>query len=92
MAWLRLPPQARDGQGGGAADGRASLLGGQREPQARCGLTSFCEFHARHGVELAGLLVTMQPGRRGAASATSYKPFLHHVDARAGPSGVGRSS
>lgn len=42
-------------------------------------LTSFCEFHARHGVELAGLLVTMQPaGRRGGA-ATSYKPFLHHV-------------
>ena len=41
-------------------------------------LTSFCEFHARHGVELAGLLTAMQPaGRRGAA--TSYKPFLHHV-------------
>ena len=41
-------------------------------------LTSFCEFHARHGVSLARLLTTMQPaGRRG--SATSYKPFLHHV-------------
>ena len=41
-------------------------------------LASFCEFHARHGVTLAGLLETMQPaGRRG--SATSYKPFLHHI-------------
>src|SRR5439155_25539245 len=40
-------------------------------------LTSFCEFHARHGVDLAGLLVRMQPAGRG--SASSYKPFLHHV-------------
>ena len=41
-------------------------------------LTSFCEFNARHGADIAGLLVRMQPaGRRG--SATSYKPFLHHV-------------
>ena len=46
-------------------------------------LVSFCEFHARHGVALAGLLVTMQPaGRRG--SATSYKPFLHHIT-KSGP-------
>ena len=42
-------------------------------------LTSFCEFHARHGVPLAGLLVTMQPAGRGRRSATSFKPFLHHV-------------
>jgi integrase/recombinase XerD len=41
-------------------------------------LTSFCEFHARHGVDLAGLLVRMQPVGRG-GSATSYKPFLHHI-------------
>jgi integrase len=41
-------------------------------------LTSFCEFHARHGVPLAGLLVTMQPAGRG-RPASSYKPFLHHV-------------
>jgi hypothetical protein len=34
-------------------------------------LTSFCEFHARHGVELAGLLVTMRPAGRGGGSATS---------------------
>ena len=41
-------------------------------------LVSFCEFHARHGVALAGLLVTMQPAGRG-GSATSFKPFLHHI-------------
>jgi hypothetical protein len=35
-------------------------------------LTSFCEFHARHGVDLAGLLVRMQPaGRRGSPSSSS---------------------
>jgi len=42
-------------------------------------LTSFCEFHARHGVQLAGLLVTMQPAGRRGGSGTSFKPFLHHV-------------
>ena len=34
VAWLRLPPAARDGAGGGVADGGASLFGRQREPQA----------------------------------------------------------
>ena len=43
-------------------------------------LTSFCEFHARLGVPLAGLLVTTQPARRGrSASSSSYKPFLQHI-------------
>ena len=42
-------------------------------------LTSFCEFHARHGELLAGLLVTMQAAVRARPSATAFKPFLHHV-------------
>jgi integrase/recombinase XerD len=77
VAWLRLPPAAREGKvavlpGAGFHCAAASV---NRKLAA---LVSFCEFHARHGVALAGLLVTMQPaGRRG--SATSYKPFLHHV-------------
>jgi integrase/recombinase XerD len=77
VAWLRLPPAAREGEvavlpGAGFHCAAASV---NRKLAA---LVSFCEFHARHGVALAGLLVTMQPaGRRG--SATSYKPFLHHV-------------
>ena len=42
-------------------------------------LTSFCGFPARHGVELVGLLVTMQPANRRGGAATAYKPSLHHV-------------
>ena len=78
VAWLRLPPKARDG---GVAvlpmvEHHCSEASVNRKLAA---LTSFCEFHARRGVDLAGLLIRMQPaGRRGGA-ATSYKPFLHHV-------------
>ncbi len=76
VAWLRLPPEAREGKVTvlptvGCHCSAASV---NRKLAA---LTSFCEFHARHGVALAGLLVTMQPGGRS-GSATSYKPFLHH--------------
>jgi site-specific recombinase XerD len=77
VAWLRLPPEARDGGVAVLAtvEHHCSAASVNRKLAA---LTSFCEFHARHGVELAGLLVRLQPaGRRG--SATSFKPFLHHV-------------
>lgn len=47
-------------------------------------LTSFCEFHARHGVRLAGLLMSMQPAGRGRYSATSVKPFRDHIS-KSGP-------
>jgi integrase/recombinase XerD len=78
VAWLRLPPQARDGKVAvlSTVDHHCIESSVNRKLAA---LTSFCEFQARHGVELAGLLVTMQPaGRRGFA-ATAYKPFLHHI-------------
>ena len=77
VAWLRLPPEGRDGTVAvlPAARNHCSAASVNRKLAA---LTSFCEFHARHGVKLAGLLTAMQPaGHRG--SATSYKPFLHHV-------------
>lgn len=77
VAWLRLPPAARDGKVAvlPMVEYHCSAASVNRKLAA---LVSFCEFHARHGVVLAGLLVTMQPaGRRG--SATSYKPFLHHI-------------
>lgn len=77
VAWLRLPPEARDGRVAvlPTVGHHCSAASVNRKLAA---LASFCEFHARHGVELAGLLVQMQPaGRRG--SATSFKPFLHHV-------------
>jgi integrase/recombinase XerD len=77
VAWLRLPPEARDGRVAvlPTVGHHCSAASVNRKLAA---LTSFCEFHARHGADIAGLLVRMQPaGRRG--SATSYKPFLHHV-------------
>jgi integrase len=83
VAWLRLPPGARGGNVAllPTAGHHCSPASVNRKIAA---LTSFCEFHARHGVPLAGLLVTMQPaGRRGGA-ATSYKPFLHHIT-KSGP-------
>jgi site-specific recombinase XerD len=84
VAWLRLPPEGRDGRVAvlPSAGHHCSAASVNRKLAA---LTSFCEFHARHGVELGGLLVMMQPaGRRGAGSATSYKPFLHHIT-KSGP-------
>ena len=77
VAWLRLPPEGRDGRVAvlPAVESHCSAASVNRKLAA---LTSFCEFHARHGAGLAGLLTTMQPaGHRG--PATSYKPFLHHV-------------
>jgi integrase/recombinase XerD len=82
VAWLRLPPAGRDGKVAvlPTVEHHCSAASVNRKLAA---LTSFCEFHARHGVQLAGLLIMFQPaGRRG--SATSYKPFLHHV-AKNGP-------
>jgi integrase/recombinase XerD len=82
VAWLRLPPAGRDGKVAvlPAVESHCSAASVNRKLAA---LTSFCEFHARHGVSLARLLTTMQPaGHRG--SATSCKPFLHHVT-KSGP-------
>jgi integrase/recombinase XerD len=77
VAWLRLPPETREGRVAvlPTVERHCSAASVNRKLAA---LTSFCEFHARHGVDLAGLLVRMQPVGRG-GSATSYKPFLHHI-------------
>jgi integrase/recombinase XerD len=76
VAWLRLPPAGRDGKVAvlPTVETHCSAASVNRKLAA---LTSFCEFHARRGVNLAGLLTTMQPAGRG--SSTSYKPFLQHV-------------
>jgi integrase/recombinase XerD len=78
VAWLRLPPAARDGKVAvlPSVEHHCSAASVNRKLAA---LTSFCEFHVRHGVELAGLLVMMQPAGQRGGSGTSYKPFLHHV-------------
>jgi integrase/recombinase XerD len=78
VAWLRLPPQARDGTVSvlPTVAHHCSAASVNRKLAA---LASFCGFHSRHGVELTGLLVTMTPAGRRGFSATAYKPFLHHV-------------
>ena len=63
VAWLRLPPQARDGAVAvlPTVAHHCSAASVNRKLAA---LTSFCGFHARHGVGLTGLLVTHGPGGR----------------------------
>ena len=83
VAWLRLPPGGRDGMVAvlPTVEDHCSAASVNRKLAA---LPSFCEFHARRGVPLAGLLAVMRPAGCGRPAATSYKPFLHHV-ARSGP-------
>jgi site-specific recombinase XerD len=77
VAWLRLPPAARDGRVVvlPTVEHHCAASSVNRKLAA---LTSFCEFHARHGERLGGLLVTVGPGGRR-ASTTTYRPFLQHV-------------
>jgi integrase/recombinase XerD len=57
VAWLRLPPEARDGKVAvlPCVGNHCSSASVNRKLAA---LTSFCEFYARHGVRLAGLLTS----------------------------------
>lgn len=78
VAWLRLPPPARDGRV------RILLPGVPYCAEASvnrklAALASFSEFHARHGVALDGLLVNLASTGRGGAATRPFKPFLHHV-------------
>jgi site-specific recombinase XerD len=78
VAWLRLPPAARDGRVAvlPTVEHHCTAASVNRKLAA---LASFCEFCSRHGVALIGVLTAMAPvGRRG-SSASSFKPFLHHV-------------
>jgi integrase/recombinase XerD len=79
VAWLRLPPAGRDGRVQ-VLPSVAHQCAASSVNRKLAALTSFCEFHARHGVSLAGLLVTMAPPGRGRSlSATSFRPFLQHI-------------
>ena len=79
VAWLRLPPAARQGrvQVLPSVEHHCAASSVNRKLAA---LASFCEFHARHGAPLlGGVLVTAGgPGRRR-SSTSSFRPFLHHV-------------
>jgi site-specific recombinase XerD len=78
VAWLRLPPAARDGRVTvlPTVEYHCSAASVNRKLAA---LSAFCEFHSRHGVALAGVLTAMTPAGRRGSSASSFKPFLHHV-------------
>ncbi|MBS4730422.1 site-specific integrase [Mycobacterium sp. SM1] len=78
VAWLRLSPPARDGTVA-VLPTVAHHCWAASVNRKLAALTSFCGFHARHGVELTGLLIGMQPTSGRGRSATAYKPFLHHV-------------
>ncbi|MGZ4665815.1 MAG: tyrosine-type recombinase/integrase [Frankiaceae bacterium] len=75
VAWLRLPPRARDG-----------LVAVLPSVETHCGeatvnrklsaISAFYQHAARHGVGLGELLTTWRPaGRRD----SSWRPFLHHI-------------
>lgn len=78
VTWLRLPPPARDGQVA-VLPSVGHYCSESSVNRKLAALTSFCEFHARHGVRLAGLLVSESPSGRRRYATTSFKPFLHHI-------------
>lgn len=77
MAWLRLPPEGRDGTVA-VLPSVTHHCGAASVNRKLAALTSFYQFHARHGVPLGGLLTMVQPPGRN-RPATAFRPFLHHV-------------
>lgn len=75
VAWLRLPPAARDGRVLVLPSVQEHVLNASVNRKLSA-LSSFYEFHARHGVDLGELLVTWRPY---AGARTAWKPFLHHI-------------
>lgn len=74
VAWLRLPSQARRGQVVPLpwVDGDLSAATVNRKLSA---VSSFYEFHDRHGAGVGDLLARWCPGGRGG----SWQPFLAHL-------------
>ncbi len=79
VAWLRLPPSARDGRVVALplAEGYCTPATVNRKLAA---VSSFYEFHQRHGVELGDLLVTW---RTQTSRGGSWRPLLAHLGSRA---------
>ena len=68
VGWLRLPPAGRTGQVV-VLPSVAHHCSASSVNRKLAALTSFCEFHARRGVQLAGLLVTMAPAGKGRSTS-----------------------
>ena len=77
VAWLRLPPQGRDGTVV-VLTAQAHHCGASTVNRKLATVASFYRFHARHGVKAGEVLRVMQAPGRGYAG-TAFRPFLHHV-------------
>jgi hypothetical protein len=77
VAWLRLPPVARDGSVVALASADSSCAASTVNRKLSA-VAAFYEFHSRHGVDLADLLTRWRPGGRGG----SWRPFLAHLGQR----------
>jgi len=80
VAWLRLPPQGRDGTVAVLGE-RAHHCGASTVNRKLAAVASFYRFHARHEVKAGEVLRAMQVPGRGYAG-TAFRPFLHHVTAK----------
>ncbi|GJF14915.1 integrase [Mycolicibacterium cyprinidarum] len=81
IAWLRLAPEARNEPNVVALP--TSVSAGCSEATVNrklSAVSTFYEFHQRHGVDLGDLLVTWQ--RRGASGGSSWRPLLAHLGSR----------
>jgi integrase/recombinase XerD len=76
VAWLRLPPVARDGSVAvlPTVEHHCTAASVNRKLAA---VSTFYEFHARNGVTVADLLISMRPAgpHRSAATTTSRSPI-----------------
>jgi len=75
VEWLRLPPAGRDGIVAALPSAAAALTVASVNRKLSA-LASFYEFHRRHGVTVAGLMIGHQ---RGEGLGTSWRPFLCHL-------------
>jgi integrase len=78
VAWLRLPPRARTTPVGVLPSVEATLTAATVNRKLSA-LSSFYEFHQRHGTDLGDLLTRWKPG---GGSGGSWKPFLAHLGGR----------
>jgi integrase/recombinase XerD len=78
MAWLRLPAAARLAPVG-VMPSVQDTLSSATVNRKLSALSSFYEFHQRHGVDLGELLTRW---KTGGGSGGSWKPFLAHLGAQ----------
>jgi integrase/recombinase XerD len=75
VAWLRLSPDLRSSNVSVLRAGAAGGCSATTVNRKLSAVTSFYEFHRRHGVHCGDALVTLRPsGSRG-----SWRPFLAHL-------------